>query len=661
MCGTIINLGAQFTPATFISSRVVERGEYFDVVETVREVTNKTGQQILQTNRYTHLGNGLNYQDNYGNWVESKPVVQAYPDGILCKGASYSVILGTNLNSVGAVDLLANDNRRIVSSPIGLGFYDPVSGKSVLLARIRNCQPELLSSNEVAYANAFDGDGIEASVIYTYGIGHFHQDVIFTKQLSKTPADYGLSDQTRLEIMTEFYELPLTTNKFQILKRETNAMLRAQMKEPDLVDESLSAGHMRMPLRNAYLTGKESKQHRRVPVAKKLLTTPDGRTMLVEAVQWKSVEADLDQLPQPSAKLKGPFQNASTTREFPRGVARASTETFSKHLAQVERSRPIELAENNQRLTSGTTFVLDYEWVQSGLSNFHFTSGTYYCSGEVDLFGASQFNGDPDPVVIKLYPGGGELDVYDYIEQANTGQIVLTSSEDDSVGQIITDDTDPHVPELGSIYMILQNSSDYQTIMPDMDIRYSALAIATDNQDINLGSDGTHDTCTLRHVYTGVEIWGSDLNVTIDHLYYCDAVDNAVADEGSGNSITIGDTGSADCDGDYDNDGLPDAWEMQKFGNLNQTGSGDYDGDGLSNLQEYQLGTDPTKVDTDGDGIPDDWEVLMGTNPLIDDNAQPSSRANYGYTLADWLNNVSGIRSGSVNLDNEGNVLSVSQ
>jgi Concanavalin A-like lectin/glucanases superfamily/Bacterial TSP3 repeat len=45
---------------------------------------------------------------------------------------------------------------------------------------------------------------------------------------------------------------------------------------------------------------------------------------------------------------------------------------------------------------------------------------------------------------------------------------------------------------------------------------------------------------------------------------------------------------------DTDADGLPDSWEMQYFGNLNQAADGDYDGDGFSNLEEYRLGTDPT-------------------------------------------------------------------
>jgi hypothetical protein len=39
--------------------------------------------------------------------------------------------------------------------------------------------------------------------------------------------------------------------------------------------------------------------------------------------------------------------------------------------------------------------------------------------------------------------------------------------------------------------------------------------------------------------------------------------------------------------------GIPDWWEMEYFGNLNQKADGDYDGDGVDNLDEYLEGTDP--------------------------------------------------------------------
>jgi hypothetical protein len=45
---------------------------------------------------------------------------------------------------------------------------------------------------------------------------------------------------------------------------------------------------------------------------------------------------------------------------------------------------------------------------------------------------------------------------------------------------------------------------------------------------------------------------------------------------------------------DTDGDGIPDAWELQQFGNLTTAnGTSDHDGDGVSDKNEYLAGTDP--------------------------------------------------------------------
>jgi uncharacterized repeat protein (TIGR01451 family) len=61
---------------------------------------------------------------------------------------------------------------------------------------------------------------------------------------------------------------------------------------------------------------------------------------------------------------------------------------------------------------------------------------------------------------------------------------------------------------------------------------------------------------------------------------------------------------------DSDGDGMPDWYEFL-HPCLNASvadGNLDADGDGLTNLQEYQIGTDPCNPDTDGDGMPDGYE-----------------------------------------------------
>lgn len=45
---------------------------------------------------------------------------------------------------------------------------------------------------------------------------------------------------------------------------------------------------------------------------------------------------------------------------------------------------------------------------------------------------------------------------------------------------------------------------------------------------------------------------------------------------------------------DSDQDGLPDVWEIEFFGDLSQGLGDDFDGDGLINLVEYESQTDPT-------------------------------------------------------------------
>jgi hypothetical protein len=86
----------------------------------------------------------------------------------------------------------------------------------------------------------------------------------------------------------------------------------------------------------------------------------------------------------------------------------------------------------------------------------------------------------------------------------------------------------------------------------------------------------------------------------------------------------------------------------------------DSDFDGLTDAYERLVSkTDPLNADTDGDGMLDGWEVIQGLDALAEDAAQSGRRSNYDYDPGGWLEEVFGVRSKAVDLDNEGNVLEV--
>jgi fibronectin-binding autotransporter adhesin len=65
---------------------------------------------------------------------------------------------------------------------------------------------------------------------------------------------------------------------------------------------------------------------------------------------------------------------------------------------------------------------------------------------------------------------------------------------------------------------------------------------------------------------------------------------------------------------DSDADGLPDAWEMGYFNDLDETTDSDPDGDRATNAQELAAGTNPALYtsfpDSDQDGMSDGWEMF---------------------------------------------------
>lgn len=105
-----------------------------------------------------------------------------------------------------------------------------------------------------------------------------------------------------------------------------------------------------------------------------------------------------------------------------------------------------------------------------------------------------------------------------------------------------------------------------------------------------------------------------DLNRLVYVLYY---------DEGSGTDYIYDEVGNREQKADSllkdsDNDGMPDNFEIYYGLNpyISADASYDNDSDGLTNLQEYQLGTNPLNPDTDSDGRIDSVDTCPTYSPV---------------------------------------------
>lgn len=117
---------------------------------------------------------------------------------------------------------------------------------------------------------------------------------------------------------------------------------------------------------------------------------------------------------------------------------------------------------------------------------------------------------------------------------------------------------------------------------------------------------------------------------------------------------------------DSDGDGMDDEWELKYYLIIGiDDGDLDPDGDGLTNLEEFQLGTNPWAFDTDGDTIPDGVEgieVTNGLDPLVPDPVHVRNTYAWQFTtdltdrFSEFSDRISESSTHSLALDKNGNV-----
>ena len=405
--------GGQTTPVTLppdTDYTVVERGANHRVWEKTTFELGPNGATYPKKHHYTELATGMHYQKN-GQWVESQEIIEPYPAGAIARQGQYQVIFANNLNSHAAIDQQTPDGKRIRSNILGLEYYDRASGKSALIAQVKDSQGELISASQVLYPDSFQG--VKADVRYTYKKDAFEQDVILREQ-PPTPEAYGLDSKTTvLEVMTEFLNPPTAT------------VIHNVRRDNGLTDDSVNWGVMRLGHGRVFDLG-EPAGASKTSVYKQYLNF-QGRQILLEGVPVKEIRSGLSGLPEQSSIQPAQLpQRAVKERALPPSLL-ARAKVGAMKLATTD--------------LSNRGFVLDYVQLNTSVTNCTFQADTtYYISGTVNVSGYTKLEGG---TVLK-YPndGTGSL-VPDYQNMVTclTGPyrpVILTSMDDNTVGETVS-------------------------------------------------------------------------------------------------------------------------------------------------------------------------------------------------------------------------------
>ena len=404
--------------------RITERGPHHRVIErTITELL-PDGTVRERLSSYTELATGLHYQNERGDWLESREEIEILNGVAVARQGPIQAIFAANANSPGVIDLLAPDGKRF-----RMFYTDYASGKTVALAEIKDSTGELTAPNQVTYPDAFDGDCV-ADCRYTYTKAGFEQDVIL-RTAPPSPAEWGLNPETtRLEVFTEFIEAPEAKVTSVVLKQEGDAVARRFMKEPDLVDQRLDFGGMTFGQGQAFPLGAEADAFNDATVQTgKSLENINGRRILIEKVDYPAVREHLGRLP----------KSASLNKDRKVGLPDPGRTLLARLLPARPAGEPGKWSRKQQASMAPTRagFVLDYvAYSSASLTNFCFKGDTSYFitnSAVVNLYGTTVIEGG---TVLK-YASGATVNLYGPVDcrTAAYRPAYFTGKDDDTIGE----------------------------------------------------------------------------------------------------------------------------------------------------------------------------------------------------------------------------------
>ncbi len=476
-----------------------------------------TGEVTVEPHEVIQVGTGISYLDSSGAWQPSEDLIELTADGgaEAVHGPHKVYFSAAGLTDDAALTIVTLCNRVFQARVLGVYYFDPPSGQSMLLAAPSDqAVAELHPPNQIVYRSAFDSDLLKADLRYTYTKSGFESEVILTSQPRLSPSDCGFDPGTALLQVWHQWVGPTP---------EINPITLGAAAGPELTDQILDFGDLWLPSGRAFLTDGSTSTDTNV-AAQILVARPGGSgadvpvtkqwqsagatNMLTESVTWASIAPQLAALPL-IASADSPSAGIELAAAPGQGLF-FQTGIFAQGGIQFA-GAPYD--------TPG--LVLDYAAVTAAGQDYTFqtyvpgTGTTYLIDGSPAYFGGTVTF---QPGCVIKYGGGQYLLVYGGVvcNGYPASPSMLTSKYDTQYGDILSSEHSPATGDAGTalwLYYINTNVT-----VSGLCVRYARTAIEFDANDNSL-TETVADT-VLYACQTGIDDEYNCPNVSIANSFW---------------------------------------------------------------------------------------------------------------------------------------------
>jgi hypothetical protein len=243
--GPAVSVWGQSPDAISVSEPFIsERGPHHRTWMKTFTLRGADGRPVSETRTaYIELGSGMHYRDpNNPNdpnaWLQSSEEFELFEGGAIARKGQHQLILSPSIADIPAIDMQVGGTR-LATRIFGLAYFCAATGRSVLLAEIKEAVGELTAPNTIIYRDCFTDD-IKADVRCVYRLSGIEVDVILRQQLPD-PREWNIDAQhCRVQVWTAFLDPPAANTRKSIIRSEANPIVRAAMHDPDFSDELIA-------------------------------------------------------------------------------------------------------------------------------------------------------------------------------------------------------------------------------------------------------------------------------------------------------------------------------------------------------------------------------------------------------------------------------------